>query len=150
VCNLRIWSIHPKYLDWMGLGAQWREALLAQKVLLGETKGWRKHPQLKRFKEHREPLKAVGFYLKEIYLESVRRNYNYNFSKILKPVYLINKIPISQGQIEYEFNLLMSRLQIRSREKYDNNLRYKKIFPHTLFYITDGPPEKWEKSYWRQ
>ena len=77
---MRIWSIHPKYLDWKGLGAQWREALLAQKVLQGETKGWRNHPQLNRFKEHPEPLKAVGYYLVQIHIESQKRDYNYNYS----------------------------------------------------------------------
>ena len=36
---MRLWSIHPKYLDRQGLLAVWREGLLAQKVLLqGEYK----------------------------------------------------------------------------------------------------------------
>ena len=96
---MRIWSIHPKYLDWKGLGAQWREALLAQKVLKGETKGWRNHPQLNRFKDHPEPMKAIGYYLKEIHIESQKRDYNYNFSKILKPINQIEKIPINLGKI---------------------------------------------------
>ena len=47
---MRIWSIHPQHLDAKGLVALWRETLLAQKVLLGETRGYRNHPQLKRFK----------------------------------------------------------------------------------------------------
>jgi hypothetical protein len=47
---MRIWSIHPKYLDIKGLVALWREALLAKHVLEGRTKGYRNHPQLDRFK----------------------------------------------------------------------------------------------------
>jgi hypothetical protein len=36
---MRLWSIHPKYLDRQGLLGVWREGLLAQKVLLqGEYK----------------------------------------------------------------------------------------------------------------
>jgi hypothetical protein len=36
---MRLWSIHPKYLDRQGLLAVWREGLLAQSVLLkGEYK----------------------------------------------------------------------------------------------------------------
>jgi len=31
--HMRLWTIHPKYLDRQGLLALWREALLAQKVL---------------------------------------------------------------------------------------------------------------------
>lgn len=78
-CDLmRIWSLHPVYLDWMGLGAQWREGILAQKVTEGKTKGWKNHPQLDRFKYHPKPMEAVGYYLKELYIESQKRGYNYN------------------------------------------------------------------------
>lgn len=47
---MRIWSLHPQYLDRQGLTAGWREGLLAQKVLTGTTKGYRNHPQLRRFR----------------------------------------------------------------------------------------------------
>jgi Pyrimidine dimer DNA glycosylase len=47
---MRIWSVHPRYLDRQGLTAGWREGLLAQKVLTGTTKGYRNHPQLRRFR----------------------------------------------------------------------------------------------------
>jgi Pyrimidine dimer DNA glycosylase len=47
---MRIWSLHPRYLDRQGLTAGWREGLLAQKVLTGTTKGYRNHPQLRRFR----------------------------------------------------------------------------------------------------
>ena len=43
---MRLWSLHPSLLDQKGLVALWREALLAQKVLQGKTKGYRSHPQL--------------------------------------------------------------------------------------------------------
>jgi hypothetical protein len=36
---MRLWTLHPKYLDARGLVALWREALLAQKVLRGATRG---------------------------------------------------------------------------------------------------------------
>jgi hypothetical protein len=147
---MRIWSIHPSYLDWKGLGAQWREALLAQQILLGSTRGWKNHPQLNRFKEHSEPIKAIGFYLLHIYKESKKRNYNYDFSKIIKPVSSIRKIPINSGQIEYEFKILMNRLNKRSYNKFLDNRNINPVLPHPLFYIRNGPPEDWEISYWKE
>jgi hypothetical protein len=36
---MRLWSLQPKYLDSKGLVAVWREALLAQVVLRGQTRG---------------------------------------------------------------------------------------------------------------
>ena len=48
---MRIWSLHPRYLDAKGLVAVWRETLLAKHVLEGKTKGYKNHPQLNRFRE---------------------------------------------------------------------------------------------------
>jgi len=146
---MRIWSLNPKYLDWKGLGAQWREALLAQKVVQGKTKGWRNHPQLIRFQEHSSPLKAVGYYLLGIFKESLERNYNYNYCKILCPVKDVEKVDLTKGQLEYEFNLLQSRLRKRAPSKYSLNLMVKKIEPHPLFKLKEGLPEIWERSYWK-
>ncbi|GAG39888.1 unnamed protein product, partial [marine sediment metagenome] len=70
--SMRLWSIHPVYLDWKGLGANWREALLAQAVLQGKTKGWRNHPQLNRFKAHEDTMAAVGFFLLKNHEEATR------------------------------------------------------------------------------
>lgn len=147
---MRIWSIHPSYLDWMGLGAQWREGLLAQKVTEGKTKGWRNHPQLDRFKEHQRPLKAIGYYLKEIHNESLRRGYKYNYTKILHPETVVDQITITEGQIQYEFDILQERLKVRAPKKYDENLGVTSLEAHPLFTIVPGLPEKWEKSYWRE
>jgi hypothetical protein len=134
----------------MGLGAQWREGLLAQKVTEGKTKGWRNHPQLDRFKYHPKPMEAVGYYLKELYVESQRRGYNYNFSKIIHPDSSVESINITMGQIKYEFDLLQSRLKERTPAKYEDNLGVSKPDAHPLFTIVPGLPEKWEKSYWRE
>ena len=60
---VRLWSLHPKYLDAKGLVALWREGLLAQAVLLGKTKGYKNHPQLERFRESSDPEGAIADYL---------------------------------------------------------------------------------------
>jgi len=147
---MRILSIHPRYLDWKGLGALWRETLLAQVVLLGKTKGWRNHPQLDRFKYHPTPVKAVGFFLLKVHEEATRRNYNYNVSKILEPTEKIEFVSITNGQLRYELDILMERLQKRTPKKHQENLQIEEDIPrpHPLFRVVEGPPEPWEKSYW--
>ncbi len=79
---MRIWSIHPSYLDAKGLVALWRETLLAQAVLCGETKGYRNHPQLTRFRAHSEPVIMIGCYLLVIHGEAIARGYNFDISRI--------------------------------------------------------------------
>lgn len=105
---MRLWSIHPKYLDKIGLLALWREGLLAQKVLRGETKGYVNHPQLLRFKNHSNPLKTIASYLLQVWKESSKRGYNFNKGKIGK-IGKIRKIKVTKGQLECEFNLLRSK-----------------------------------------
>ena len=63
---MRLWSLHPEHLDPKGLVALWREALLAQAVLAGETCGYTNHPQLDRFRAHANPLACIAMYLREI------------------------------------------------------------------------------------
>src|ERR1044071_9919401 len=99
---MRLWTVHPKYLDAQGLVALWREALLAQKVLEGKTKGYRHHPQLERFKGTRDPLRSLGAYLTEVVNEAERREYCFDRSKILKPAKTTARLNVTRGQLEYE------------------------------------------------
>jgi hypothetical protein len=101
---MRLWSIHPKYLDAKGLLACWREGLLAKKVLEGKTKGYKKHPQLIRFKNYVYPLKAINAFLYQIYLEAKKRGYNFDGSKI-EHIILEEKIKITSCQVKYSLNI---------------------------------------------
>lgn len=150
---MRLWSIHPKYLDVKGLTGLWRESLLAQKVLMNQTRGWKNHPQLYRFKEHESPIAAIGYYLLEIYLEAERRGYSFDKSKIIKPAEKVKKIKISEEQLRYEFTILKERLEKRDLNKYFElpNFEEQGRCPehHLLFTVIQGDVEPWERSYWR-
>lgn len=141
---MRLWSLHPKYLDTKGLLGLWREALLAQKVLLGETKGYKNHPQLIRFKNREDPILYIGTYLYYVYLEGERRGYNFDKSKIIKYDTTV-KMPVTSGQIEYEFKHLLKKLKNRDPEKYNELKDERQIEPNPIFYIIKGGVEFWEK-----
>jgi len=151
---MRLWSLHPGYLDWKGLGAVWREGLLAQAVLLGKTRGWRSHPQLDRFKGHEDPVAAIGFYLLKIQEEARRRGYNYNHLKIVKPDEEVTRIQITDGQLAHEYMVLMERLAHRAPEKYIELKEKEKTAvipqPHPLFTVVEGDVEPWETGYWQE
>ena len=72
---MHLWTIHPRYLDGKGLVTAWREGLLAQKVLRGETRGYTRHPQLERFRAHSDPLGVIAAYLALLGREATRRGY---------------------------------------------------------------------------
>src|SRR5690349_19296337 len=107
---MRLWTLHPKYLDTKGLVALWREALLAQKVLRGKTKGYRHHPQLIRFKAHQKPATALAAYLREVHREARRRGYAFDSSKIA-PGRLAAQIMETDGQLLYEWRHLCRKLK---------------------------------------
>jgi hypothetical protein len=134
----------------MGLGAQWREGLLAQSVLAGETRGWKKHPQLNRFKEQSDPGAAVGFYLLKIWEEASSRGYRYNLLKIRRCPVSVKTIPITKGQLAYEFRLLLDRTRLRTPKWYDH-IRILKgdPLPHPIFHVVEGDVGNWEVAYWR-
>jgi hypothetical protein len=142
--SLRLWSIHPKYLDRAGLAALWRESLLAQKVLKGETKGYVNHPQILRFKDHPYPLIAISRYLLEVWKESRKRGYDFDCEKIGKAG-KIKKIKVTEGQLRYEFNLLRGKLKKRDSRKHKEILFIRGIESHPLFRIIKGRIESWER-----
>jgi hypothetical protein len=141
---MRLWSLHPKYLDSAGIVALWREALLAQKVLEGKTKGYRNHPQLIRFKNTWDPLLYIGTYLYFVYLEAKNRGYEFDASKIKKFDLEIERIPVKRGQIEYEFEHLLEKLKNRSERKYEELRNLEEIEVNPVFYIIEGGVEDWE------
>jgi len=140
---MRIWSLHPQYLDAKGLVALWRETLLAQKVLLGETKGYRNHPQLIRFKDHPDPLAAIAAYLQEVLREAERRGYHFDASKILRKG-TRTKIRVSDGQITYELGHLRAKLKVRDHAAYERLAQTGHPLAHPLFTVVDGEIEDWE------
>jgi hypothetical protein len=141
---MRLWSIHPSYLDARGLVAVWREALLAQKVLQGKTEGYKHHPQLVRFNTCRDPFSAIGFYLKNVYEESLIRGYSFNKKKIESHTGNI-KIPVTDQQLFYEFNHLKKKLKSRSPSQFKQLKSITIPEAHPLFTIVSGEVEKWEK-----
>jgi hypothetical protein len=140
---MRIWSLHPKYLDTKGLVALWREALLAKKVLEGKTQGYRNHPQLNRFKQTENPGEAINHYLSEIYSEAVKRNYHFNIQKINWD-FEENKLTVTTGQVDYEVRHLLAKLKVRDIKRY-KELSSKSAFDiHPMFRLVKGDIEKWE------
>ena len=140
---MRLWTLHPRYLDTKGLVALWREALLAQKVLQGKTKGYRFHPQLLRFKSHPHPEAAIATYLNCVIQEAKRRKYHFNGQKIPKIRSRI-KITETNGQLQYEWSHLMRKLKKRD---YSRFVRFKSVGlaeAHPIFRIVAGDIQKWE------
>ena len=113
---MRLWTLHPKYLDPQGLVALWREALLAQKVLSGATKGYRHHPQLIRFRQHPAPLAAMAAYLGEIHLEALERGYSFDAAKIgqAPPA---GQIEETMAQLLFEWAHLKVKLKARNPKR---------------------------------
>ena len=141
---MRIWSLHPKYLDRQGLLAVWRETLLAQKVLKGEIKGYRHHPQLIRFHPCPDPVAAIATYLVFIADEADIRGYNFDRSKI-DSRRITSKIPVTSGQIHFEREHLKTKLL--QRDPLLNEQVTRTAIPdiHPLFKLVLGEIEKWEK-----
>lgn len=142
---MRLWSIHPSYLDTKGLLAVWREGLLALHVLRGQTKGYVHHPQLIRFRSHPEPIVAISEYLHTVVDEAEKRHYSFKREK-LEPREIVKQIPVRIGQLEFETGHLRKKLAVRDPEKHQQLLSIIQFELHPLFTLTEGGIESWEKN----
>lgn len=140
---MRIWSLHPGLLDAKGLVALWRETLLAQKVLAGNTKGYRNHPQLDRFKCQADPLATIACYLRGVQQEAERRGYRFDASKILRHTE-VPRISVTDGQLAYELTHLRTKLKSRDEPAYERIASILLPQAHPVFDVTSGGVESWE------
>lgn len=141
---MRLWTLHPKYLDPKGLVALWREALLAQAVLEGETAGYRHHPQLLRFQAHADPLAAIASYLRAVQAEAMARNYRFDRTKINRRRAEV-RLAETRGQLAYEWEHLQSELRARSPDWWRLWKNVAAPEPHPLFRVVPGAVRDWEK-----
>lgn len=141
---MRLWTLHPQYLDAKGLVALWREGLLAQAVVSGQTRGYRSHPQLLRFRAQADPAGAIAAYLSAVCQEAGRRGYAFDAGKIAaEPAPGLSEE--TQGQLLYEWRHLLMKLERRDPARYHAYLTLDMPLPHPQFYIVPGPVREWEK-----
>lgn len=143
---MRIWSLHPRYLDRQGLTACWRETLLAQAVLAGLTRGYTKHPQLDRFRATADPMAAVGAYLDAIADEAEARGYRYDRARIRPHEAPAGPIPVTTGQLALEWAHLATKLAARSPAQAARWVAVTEPETHPLFTPVPGPVEPWERN----
>jgi hypothetical protein len=142
---MRLWSLHPRYLDTKGLLALWREALLAQAVLSGKTEGYTRHPQLDRFRQARDPLAAIGAYLFEVHAEGCRRGYRLDASKIENRGDAF-QMAVTQGQLKFEWDHLLDKLVFRDPVRFGMFRKVCDPDPHPVFLLNEGEVEPWERG----
>lgn len=143
---MRLWSLHPRFLDAKGLVALWRESLLAKHVLLGKTKGYRHHPQLLRFKECKNPVDAINQYLATIYETAGERGYNFDRRKV-NWHFKSTKIHVPRGQVAYETKHLLKKLKFRDPERHTIVSKQKRLNCHPIFRVVPGPVADWEITH---
>ncbi|MBE0596777.1 MAG: DNA lyase [Desulfuromonadales bacterium] len=142
---MRLWTVHPQYLDPQGLVALWREALLAQRVLEGKTRGYRNHPQLLRFRSAPDPLAAIATFLQAIAAEALVRRYAFDSSRILAAP-TTDTIEETEGQLLFEWQHLRAKLAQRTPLWYRRAEQCERPEANPLFTILPGPVRPWEKG----
>ncbi|WP_109473214.1 pyrimidine dimer DNA glycosylase/endonuclease V [Ornithinimicrobium cavernae] len=150
---MRLWSLHPRYLDRAGLTAAWREALLAQAVLAGRTRGYTRHPQLERFRATTDPMGSIGHFLEGIRQEATERGYRFDGARIDRPAVGVpgpgftEQVQVTGGQVAFEWTHLMTKLRHRSpvvAQRWES-LEPPAVDVHPLFVVMPGPVAAWER-----
>lgn len=143
---MRLWSLHPRYLDSRGLTAAWREALLARAVIAGKTHGYRAHPQLVRFADCVAPLDTINGYLRGLLAEAQARGFSFDAGK-LPAIRSRNRLTVTRGQLDFELQHLQSKLRVRDPERLRLLPRdARSVDAHPSFRVVAGPVEAWERG----
>jgi hypothetical protein len=141
---MRLWSLHPRYLDPQGLVALWREALLAKAVLAGQTRGYRHHPQLERFRARPDPMAAICAYLRGVHDEAVARGYAFDAGKLGESTDCA-AIGVTVGQVDHEWRRLRGKLAVRNPAWCARCEPVVAPECHPLFRIEPGAVASWER-----
>jgi hypothetical protein len=142
---VRLWSLHPKYLDGRGLVALWREALLAQAVLRGRTRGYVRHPQLHRFRAQASPRGAIAAYLRVVCAEAASRGYAFADWRIGR-AQRVDRLVVTDDQLMHEWRHLLAKLAVRNPELRRQLELVTRPQAHPLFRVVAGGVEPWEKG----
>ena len=147
---MRLWSLHPQYLDQKGLVALWREALLAQAVMCRIDKGelnvgYANHPQLSRFLAQRAPMVSLARYLRTVYEESLKRGYRFEASKI-DTAGDCCRIEVTAGQLQFERRHLLAKLERREPDRCELLVADPLPVPNPLFETVPGEVADWERA----
>lgn len=140
---MRLWSLHPSILDRAALVACWREGLLAQKVLVGGTRGYTRHPQLERFRATPDPLAAVAHFLTALQIEATARGYRFDATRIGMTDAAPPGIPVTRGQLDYELAHLRAKVEVRDAAWLARLPDEPRAAP--TFVVIDGGIASWER-----
>lgn len=145
---MRLWSLHPKYLDTRGLGALWREGLLAQACLVKQMGGYCKHPQLDRFRDapNNHPVVLISRFLTDVFIESLGRGHDYDDGLIEAcNGGCWSLVPVTTAQLDLEAHILREKLTVRGTEG-RVLLPNGTPGPHPLFVpVESADIEPWER-----
>jgi hypothetical protein len=142
---MRLWSLHPRYLDARGLFALRREGLLAQAVLRGRTKGYVHHPQLNRFRAEARPVAFIAEYLRAAHAEAEARGYRFAGSKVSRSR-TRGRMTVSRAQLQLEWGHLVAKLQRRDPRWLARITAVRRPEPHPLFRVVAGGVADWERA----
>lgn len=142
---MRLWSLHPSILDRAALVACWREGLLAQKVLTGTTRGYKRHPQLERFLAVNDPLDAIGHYLASVRAAATARGYAFDVTRVLRADAANPGIPVTTGQLAFELEHLRRKVALRDPAWLPHLPAVASASPSLV--EVPGDVESWERGF---
>jgi len=135
---MRLWSLHPSLLDRIGLVALWREALRAQKVLVGATQKAIAITRSSNDFESGKPVRTIANYLWSIADEAEERGYHFD-SMSRKLRWRVERLPSrSPGD-----SLPGSSSSSNRNCAAGTQMRVK---ANPTFKVVEGPIEPWERT----
>ncbi len=88
---------------------------------------------------------AIDCYLSRVFDEARQRSYEFDASKIRYRKCRHGPLVVTSGQLEYEWDHLLSKLKVRDRRRWTVERRQEPA-PHPCFRVEHGPVSSWERA----
>lgn len=130
---MKLWLIHPKYLDQKSLKKCWQDTLAAI-VLLGRSKeDQQNYPQLKRFLSHKTAEIQLHAYLYFLLQEALKRDLKYDSSKVNVGFFLKSeKMIATKSELKSERQEFL-KIKDLDTKRYNRLKNIISFDPHPLF-----------------
>ena len=119
--------------------ALWREGLLAQAVLRGATRGYRRHPQLTRFSQCRAPVSVLASYLRVVHDEASHRGYSFRRAKVARASERRWQLTVTRAQLAFEWSHLLAKVAEREVGWWRGLAVVRQLRPHPICPLAYGP-----------
>lgn len=129
---MRIWTLHPRYLDDATLREAWRDGLAARRRLVAGSKGRPTDPLIHAIAACKHPVRVIDAYLSHLHQEAQRRGKAFDRSRI-DGARAGAGFAVDSERVRDDWDQLMARMAEREPARHERQAELRRPHCHPAF-----------------